>query len=210
MLCAGLPFLLPKKGKGSERQRLFVLLLFKDTAEHLSKRSRRSGRKHFNKMDPSKISLAFYSDEYSEAVRRYVIKELHFTGSPQEAVETCKRESDRYAILVLDEETVVGFFVLHGRAGAKKYTNNRKALLLRTFSIDSRFQGKGYGRRTIALLDVFVKEHFPNTDEVVLGVNHANVAAQKLYLHHGFADTGRRVTGIHGEQLVLSKRLGRK
>jgi Acetyltransferases len=153
----------------------------------------------------TKIQLAFYTQAYSEAITHYILNELRFTGSPQEAIKLCAREKERHAILVIARDNLVGFFVLHGWAGAKKYTNNRHSLLLRTFSIDSRYQGRGYGRRVIALLDDFVRANFPDVNEIVLGVNHANVPAQHLYLHHGFTDAGRRVIGIHGEQLVLSR-----
>ncbi|MFT8319220.1 MAG: GNAT family N-acetyltransferase [Sporolactobacillus sp.] len=151
------------------------------------------------------VQLTAYTDQYKQIIRNYTINELEFTGSPLEAIERCEQEAGRHAILVFFDQILVGFFVLHDWAGAKKYTKNRHALLLRTFSIDSRYQGRGYGRRTIEQLDGFVKVHFPKVDEIVLGVNHANIKAQNLYLHHGFEDTGSRVIGIHGEQLVLSK-----
>ncbi|MFX3619154.1 MAG: GNAT family N-acetyltransferase [Sporolactobacillus sp.] len=161
-------------------------------------------------MQETAVQLIAFTDQYKQIVQNYTINELEFTGSPLEAIKLCAQEAGRHAILVFSGQTLVGFFVLHDWTGAKKYTKNRHALLLRTFSIDSRYQGRGYGRRTIEQLDGFVKTHFPGTNEIVLGVNHANITAQNLYLHHGFEDTGSRVIGIHGEQLVLSKGIGKE
>ncbi|TGA96648.1 GNAT family N-acetyltransferase [Sporolactobacillus shoreae] len=154
------------------------------------------------------VRLAFYSHSYERAIEDYVIREIQFTAHPREALEQCMREGERHAVLILHGSLLVGFFVLHTWAGAKKYSENRRALLLRAFSVDSRFQGKGYGKQALALLDDFIKLHFPDVNEIVLGVNHANVRAQQLYLHHGFSDTGRRVIGTHGEQFVYHKKMG--
>jgi ribosomal protein S18 acetylase RimI-like enzyme len=152
-----------------------------------------------------KITLVLYSDMFKSAIDHYVIREIQFTGAPQEAVKLSERDKQRHPVLVLADDDVVGFFVLHEGDGPKKYTDHPHTLLLRTFSIDSRYQGQGYGSCAIALLDEFVNRLFPSAEEIVLGVNHNNVPAQKLYLHHGFTDTGRRVIGIHGEQWVLSR-----
>ncbi|MFT8709283.1 MAG: GNAT family N-acetyltransferase [Sporolactobacillus sp.] len=153
----------------------------------------------------SDVNLVFYSEDYAREIDSYIINQLDFTGTPKEALNLSKQDDERHPVLVFCREKLVGFFVLHGWGGAKRYTDNHYALLLRTFSIDSRYQGKGYGRQTVESLDAFVMHSFPDINEMILGVNHNNVPAQQLYLHHGFSDTGRRVIGRHGEQWVLSK-----
>ncbi|MCY9549378.1 hypothetical protein [Lysinibacillus xylanilyticus] len=47
-------------------------------------------------------------------------------------------------------------------------------------------------------------EHFPNINELVLGVNQPNTAAQSLYTKCGFVDEGRLATGLRGEIKVMS------
>lgn len=155
----------------------------------------------------SEIKLVLYSEQFKRDIDNYIITQVNFTGTPGDALKLCARDEERHAVLVVHEEKLVGFFILHEWSGAKKYTDNPHALLLRTFSIDSRYQCQGYGRQTVENLEYFIKRYFLDINEIVLGVNHNNVPAQHLYLHHGFVDTGRKVIGIHGEQWVLSKKI---
>ena len=56
----------------------------------------------------------------------------------------------------------------------------------------------------MSLLGEFAAEEFPNCNEIVLAVNHKNIAAQKLYLKVGFRDTGIRKMGKIGEQYIMN------
>ncbi|WP_306659888.1 GNAT family N-acetyltransferase [Bacillus sp. AFS002410] len=76
-------------------------------------------------------------------------------------------------------------------------------MLLRAYSIDSNFQGKGIAKQSLKLLPDFVKAHFPEKNEIILGVNHKNIAAQHVYLKSGFVDKGVRVMGKKGELFVM-------
>jgi ribosomal protein S18 acetylase RimI-like enzyme len=96
------------------------------------------------------------------------------------------------------------FFVLDEGKDVDLYTSNQQALLLRTFSTDARYQGRGYAKQVLQLLPVFVQEHFPEANELVLAVNQRNLPAQKLYERSGFCYTNRHVAGPAGEQLVMS------
>ncbi|EST10863.1 GCN5 family acetyltransferase [Sporolactobacillus laevolacticus DSM 442] len=151
------------------------------------------------------VTLSVFHKQYQQEVDDYIIEDIQFTGHPREAVELAEKEPDRHAILILHGQALVGFFVLHGWAGAKKYTDDQHALLLRTFSIDTRHQGKGYAKQAMKQLPDFVRTNFSDIERVVLGVNRANYPAQNLYLRNGFSDTGRRVIGAHGEQYVFEQ-----
>ena len=112
-------------------------------------------------------------------------------------------------ITILQDENIVGFFVLDSGADRADYSDNPHALLLRSMSVAPTQQGKGIARRALApeVLHPFVRSHFPQSDEIVLGVNHANAAAIALYQKCGFADTGRTYMGIKGLQYIFSRRL---
>ena len=75
------------------------------------------------------------------------------------------------------EDTLVTFFVLHKKEGVRPYSKNPNAILLRTFSTDFRYQGKGYALKTLLLQPEFVKENFKDINEIVLAVNLKNEAA---------------------------------
>lgn len=90
---------------------------------------------------------------------------------PIEAIEECEKNNERLPIVILYKEPV-GFFVLHGWEGVKKYSQNRDALLFRAYSINNAFQGRGIATQSLFVLDSFVKKYFPNKNEIVLAVNH--------------------------------------
>ena len=50
-------------------------------------------------------------------------------------------------------------------------------------------------------------DEFPDCNEIVLAVNHKNIAAQKLYLKVGLQDTGIRKMGVIGEQYIMNLKL---
>ncbi|WP_102028369.1 GNAT family N-acetyltransferase [Salirhabdus sp. Marseille-P4669] len=151
------------------------------------------------------ISLAFYKDSYKKELSMFSLpdEQSQFTAYPLEALKKCELDQERFPIVILWKGIPAGFFVLHGWNGVKTYSENQNALLLRAFSIDSIYQGKGMAKQSIKLLPAFVKEHFPHINEIVLGVNHANSVAQHVYLKGGFMDKGKRIIGKKGEQFVF-------
>ncbi|MBP3041539.1 GNAT family N-acetyltransferase [Bacillaceae bacterium Marseille-Q3522] len=156
------------------------------------------------------VELILFTVKYLQKIENYRLDDVYFTGYPIDAIKESREDSSRYPVLILVGEEIAGFFVLHGWSGAQKYSDNRHALLLRTFSIDNRYRKMGYAKQAMQKLDRFVKEHFPDVTEIVLGVNHANLPAQQLYLQSGFQDSGKRVIGKKGEQFVFHKMLYNK
>lgn len=85
----------------------------------------------------------------------------------------------------------------------QEFTENESALLLTSFSINYDRQGKGYAKKSLALLQAFVQRYFPMKNEVVLAVNEKNIPAQNLYEKVGFQDKGFRRMGPIGQQIVM-------
>jgi RimJ/RimL family protein N-acetyltransferase len=155
------------------------------------------------------VSLKFYKNEDAERLKSYQLPEeqLAFTSMPIPAVEACLQEDDRHPVIIQYGDDIAGFFVLHGEGGAIKYSPNERAILLRAYSVSSDYQGKGIAGESLRILPDFVRKHFPGKNEIVLGVNHSNHAAQHVYKKAGFIDQGLRVTGKKGEQYVLHMQL---
>lgn len=156
-----------------------------------------------------KVSLDFYQPKYKASFEDYYLssEQSRFTGMPLDQIEICQNEEDRYPIVILFDDVPAGFFVLHGWEGVKAYSENRKALLLRAYSINTSFQGKSIATQSLQLLPEFVKKHFPHTNEVILAVNKMNERAQYVYKQCGFQDKGIRAMGKIGEMYIFHMNL---
>jgi RimJ/RimL family protein N-acetyltransferase len=128
-----------------------------------------------------------------------------YTAMPLDALQQCELDAERHPVLIFLGSQIAGFFVLHGWEGVKQFIDNKDAMLLRAYSIDARMQGKGVAHHSMVLLPVFVREHFPETKEIILAVNHANTIAQHVYRKGGFIDNGVRAMGSEGEMFILQK-----
>ncbi|MFL6556432.1 MAG: GNAT family N-acetyltransferase [Bacillus sp. (in: firmicutes)] len=140
------------------------------------------------------MQLYFYNDQFNSAIENYQLTEeqLRFTGKPKDCIELSNEDLDRYSILAMENDQLVTFFDLHKNEGVKPYSNNVHSILLRAFSTESRLQGKGYAKKALMLLPVFVKENFSEINEIVLAVNLKNEKVQALYKKCGFIDEGVR------------------
>lgn len=152
------------------------------------------------------MQLMFYDDKVQNLVEQYTLTEeqLRYTKSPKESIALAKQDNSRHAILAMDSNKLVTFFVLHEKEGVMPYSSNEQALLIRSFSTDFYEQGKGYAKTALQLLPDFVRKHFPYINELVLGVNVPNRAAQELYKRCGFVDEGRQAMGLRDELKVMS------
>jgi RimJ/RimL family protein N-acetyltransferase len=155
------------------------------------------------------MQLYFYEERYKHDIEQYQLSEeqLRFTGTPTECIKLSNEDPDRYSILAMDQDNLVTFFDLHKNDGVKPYSNNDRSILLRAFSTDFRYQGMGYAKNVLLQLPSFVKEHFNETNEIVLAVNLQNTVAQGLYKKCGFIDEGERRMGKKGELIIMSYRL---
>lgn len=152
------------------------------------------------------MQLQFYNETFKQDIEQYQITEeqLRFTGKPINCIQLSQEDVDRYSILAMEDKQLVTYFDLHKNEGAKPYSDNKNAILIRAFSTDNRHLGKGCAKRALGLLPEFVKQHFPEINEMVLGVNVGNETAQGLYKKCGFVDEGVRRMGPKGELIVMS------
>lgn len=149
------------------------------------------------------IELKHFSNEHIDLLNSFELPEEQgqFTSLPINYVEVTEGQ---HRIVILNDNEPVGFFLLHSTDRVKEYSDNRKAMLLSSFSINHSKQGKGYAKQAMNIIKKFISDEFPTINEIVLAVNHKNIAAQKLYIKVGFQDTGKRKIGTIGEQFIMN------
>lgn len=160
--------------------------------------------------DKQDISLSFYEEKHFEGLSAFKLpdEQKRFSALPKEVLSESISDESRYPIVIEAKDKPVGFFILHVGNGIHPYTENKSAILLRAFSINSTEQGKGYAKRAMNLVPSFVKKNFPTVDEIVLAVNGKNIAARQLYVQTGFQDNGLRREGSIGLQYILQFPIG--
>ncbi len=153
------------------------------------------------------MDLIKYSQQYEAALQQYILTEdqLLYTATPIEAVKHL--DDDRNAILAFEDDLFVSFFVLQEGAGVAEFLGGPDSVLLRSFSTDFRYQGRGYARKILEKLPAFVKEHYPTKNEITLAVDSGNDRAHQLYEKSGYMDHGKRMPGRNGELIILGYHL---
>ncbi|WP_260256232.1 hypothetical protein [Elizabethkingia meningoseptica] len=56
-------------------------------------------------------------------------------------------------------------------------------------------------------LPAFVKQNFPEVEEIVFGVNATNQSAYQLYIKTGYQDSGKIYEGLKGPQHIMLMKL---
>ena len=156
------------------------------------------------------ITLKPYHPDHYPALTAYRLNASQqvFTAMPGEWLDGDRTlDRDKLAITIFAGTEIVGFFILDSGADLRHYSDNPHALLLRSMSIAPAQQGKGYARAALgaACLHPLLRAHFPDCDEIVLGVHHANHAAIALYQRCGFSDSGRTYMGVKGLQYIYTR-----
>ncbi|MGD8191897.1 GNAT family N-acetyltransferase [Brevibacillus ginsengisoli] len=107
-----------------------------------------------------------------------------------------KPDGDRVEYLpfaIYDGDTMIGF-MMHA---FEEHTSD--SYWINGFHIDSRYQGKGYGKAALFLMIDYIKERFSQCQEIRLTVHKNNSIAYNLYRGIGFIETG----DVWGDELVL-------
>lgn len=156
------------------------------------------------------VSLEFFKQEdFSEL--HYVLDEnqLQYTSTAKQALQRIedRNDSNGFAITVFDDAKPCGFFVLDFGEDKFELTDNKKSVLLRSLSINPNVQGKGIGKAAMQTVDDFVKQNFPDCNEIVLAVNQKNRAAYHIYLKTGYLYDGKSRMGRSGPQYLMYKKL---
>lgn len=152
----------------------------------------------------SKVALRQYQQEDREYLERFELPvgQIEFSALPKEVLDQAIHDDERYPVVIRYEQKIVGFFILHEGPNIASFTANISAILLQSFSIDYRYQGQGIAKGAMLQLPEFIRNQFPGRNEVVLGVNKRNKAAQAVYLAAGFRDEGRLINGPIGLQHI--------
>ena len=79
---------------------------------------------------------------------------------------------------------------------------------VRSLSINPAYQGQGIAKAAVAAhrLDAVVRQHDPDSQRLILGVNRCNTVARDLYLAAGFYDTGVYINGVAGAQHIFQRK----
>ncbi|EJL72861.1 GNAT family N-acetyltransferase [Chryseobacterium populi] len=156
------------------------------------------------------ISLQFFKREDFSGVS-YTLDEnqAQYTSTAEQALQRIRDRSDgkAFPLTIFDEEKPAGFFVLDFGDDKLDLTDNGNSVLLRSLSVNPRFQGKGIGKAAMLKIDDFIREHFKNCDEIVLAVNQNNSSAYHLYIKTGYQCDGKTRMGRNGPQYLMYKKL---
>jgi RimJ/RimL family protein N-acetyltransferase len=127
-----------------------------------------------------------------------------FSGRATRTLPVAEANPDHQPVVVLDDGTPVGFFVLDAGPEVARFAPGPGRLGLRSFFVDRRHQGRGVGLAALRAVPAFARAHHPGRGAVALTVNTQNTAALRVYLRAGFRDTGRLFHGgPYGPQHVL-------
>jgi RimJ/RimL family protein N-acetyltransferase len=159
----------------------------------------------YNIDEKQSVKLCFFEPKHNRILQTFNLSEEQkkFTALPNDALKLCLEDSNRHPVVIVAENTVVGFFVLHFGKNISSFTNNPNAILLRALSVNPIYQGKGYAKRAMLQVPEFVSTHFKHINEIVLAVNENNVTAKQLYEKTGYKDKGIRREGRMGMQYIL-------
>ena len=153
----------------------------------------------------TKLEIRPYTETDDRKIANYSLPEEQaiYTSLPLDIVEAFQQDPCNLPFVIYAETELVGCFAIYTDPSGNIYTRNEKALLLKSFSIDSRFQNRGYALDTLYSLPEISQRLFPDKQEIILTVHHTNTPARNLYEKAGFIDQGLRFAGEYGEELIL-------
>ncbi len=126
-----------------------------------------------------------------------------FTSMPYEVLETFQSDAFNQPFVIYFDQQLVGWFALYTDEIGNIYTTNRKAILLKSFSIDARFQKRGFALNSLRLLPNIVRQHYKGKNEIILTVHETNDAAISLYRKAEFLHKGESYNGEYGIELIF-------
>ncbi|WP_218313670.1 GNAT family N-acetyltransferase [Halomonas sp. 18071143] len=118
-------------------------------------------------------------------------------------------KEDEHPHVIMENDQVVGFFVLDLSYSDTYSFSDPKALGVRALLIDQNHQGLGIASKTLNLLPSYVASNYPDFERLQLTVNCRNKAAYNCYLKCGFEDTGSLyLGGPVGPQHIMQRTAG--
>lgn len=151
--------------------------------------------------------VAFHNKHRDELTYQLNAEQAMFTVLPETWFDISS--ADCLRISIIQDDVAIGFLVLDNGTDKAIYSDNPRALLLRSMSINPAYQGKGYAKAALLHTDLqdLIQHHFPNANEVILGVNEKNRLAKRVYQQAGFHDTQRRYQGQLGQQIIMARNI---
>jgi RimJ/RimL family protein N-acetyltransferase len=120
-------------------------------------------------------------------------EQRQYVGTTQELLSN--PPPDWHLHVIEADEQIIGVFNIdHGYSQHMAFADANDAGL-RSFLIDQRLQGRGYGRQTVQLLPSYLQQHYPSMACIWLTVNCRNTSAHQCYLKGGFMDSGELYHG---------------
>ena len=156
-----------------------------------------------NRMENLILREATIAD--ASIIEDYIIEKNPYTVLPMDGMTESLHETEKYPILVLDQDTMVGFFILQTGNSVLNYVSNPNAILLKSHSVDKRYQKQGYGKASMEKLPKYLKERFSSINEIILLIDYDNISGQMMYLKSGFKDTKKKIKEVDGYKFVYSK-----
>ncbi|MBU3144378.1 N-acetyltransferase [Clostridium sp. CF012] len=131
-------------------------------------------------------------DNWQECVSLKVAEnQKKFVTSNSFSLAQSKYEPECTPMCIYNDETMVGFVMLAEEKDDEKFWICR-------FMIDEKFQGKGYGKASLAKIMDYIATNY-DYDEVYLSEVPENARAKGLYKRFGFEFTGE----IEDEEEVM-------
>lgn len=90
------------------------------------------------------IKVRRFEDADFQTISKYTLpdEQAIYTSIPSLIVETFRADEFNQPFVICSEAHVVGWFALYTDQSGNIYTNNEKAILLKSLSIDARHQKK--------------------------------------------------------------------
>ncbi|MBU2862821.1 GNAT family N-acetyltransferase [Reinekea forsetii] len=137
--------------------------------------------------------------KYEEADRSAVLalsvatSQVPFVGEVAELLQEV--EGMHRFVIESQDEGIVGFFRFDTNFAKSHEFASKTELGLRSFFIDQRYQGRGFGQQACKAIYEYATQHFADYYTVVLTVNCKNPSAIHAYSKAGFIDAGELYLG---------------
>jgi diamine N-acetyltransferase len=119
---------------------------------------------------------------FRECLGLRVREDQRFVAANVYSIAQSKIEPEYVPLAIYNDETMVGFIMY-------SIDQDRAELYLCRFMIDEKYQGKGYGKESLALLRK-IAEDTPGIRKIELSTKPDNSHGIKVYLRAGYKDTG--------------------
>ncbi|MEH6941052.1 GNAT family N-acetyltransferase [Bacillus sp. JJ722] len=156
-------------------------------------------------MNLNDVKLAFYEEKYREKVCSYELDDNQkiFTLMPSEAISMFATNTYSDPVVMLLQQTPIGFFVLHDAKDALHDREVVNTMFVRSLSVNPRYQGNGFAQKAMRMLPQFVRQHYPHVLELFSVVNLNNARAESVYLKAGYDFRGIKREGLEGIEKIL-------